>query len=101
MVIGIMGESGAGKTTSMRTLDPKTTVYIDCDKERSVMEGMERAVFRRKQKLHQDRLSADSYAGVDKNQHTEKSCTHQDGCYRHDKRLDGGERDAQSQGEGI
>lgn len=28
-----MGESGAGKTTSMRTLDPKTTAYIDCDKK--------------------------------------------------------------------
>lgn len=33
MVIGVMGESGAGKTTSMRTLDPKTTAYIDCDKK--------------------------------------------------------------------
>ena len=32
-VIGIMGESGAGKTTSMRNLDPKTTFYIDCDKK--------------------------------------------------------------------
>ena len=30
-VIGIMGESGSGKTTSMRELDPKTTFYIDCD----------------------------------------------------------------------
>ena len=30
-VIGIMGESGSGKTTSMRTLDPKTTFYLDCD----------------------------------------------------------------------
>lgn len=27
----IIGESGSGKTTSMRTLDPKTTFYIDCD----------------------------------------------------------------------
>jgi hypothetical protein len=33
MVIGIMGESGAGKTTSMRNLDPKTTFYCDCDKK--------------------------------------------------------------------
>ena len=33
MIIGIMGESGAGKTTSMRNLDPKTTYYIDCDKK--------------------------------------------------------------------
>lgn len=32
-VIGIMGESGAGKTTSMRNLDPSTTFYIDCDKK--------------------------------------------------------------------
>lgn len=30
-VIGIMGESGSGKTTSMRNLDPATTFYIDCD----------------------------------------------------------------------
>ena len=32
-MIGIMGESGSGKTTAMRTLDPKTTFYIDCDKK--------------------------------------------------------------------
>lgn len=32
-VIGLMGESGSGKTTSMRNLDPKTTFYIDCDKK--------------------------------------------------------------------
>lgn len=29
--ICIMGESGSGKTTAMRTLDPATTLYIDCD----------------------------------------------------------------------
>lgn len=32
-VICIAGESGSGKTTSMRELDPKTTFYIDCDKK--------------------------------------------------------------------
>lgn len=32
-VIGVMGESGSGKTTSMRNLDPKQTFYIDCDKK--------------------------------------------------------------------
>ena len=32
-VIGIMGESGSGKTTSMRNLDPSTTFYLDCDKK--------------------------------------------------------------------
>jgi hypothetical protein len=29
----IMGESGSGKTTSMRNLDPATTYYFDCDKK--------------------------------------------------------------------
>ena len=32
-VIGIMGESGAGKTTSLEKLNPKETYYIDCDKK--------------------------------------------------------------------
>ena len=32
-VIGVMGESGSGKTTSMRNLNPKETFYIDCDKK--------------------------------------------------------------------
>ena len=27
----ILGETGSGKTTSMRELDPKTTFYIDCE----------------------------------------------------------------------
>ena len=30
-VIGVMGESGAGKTTAMRNLPPKETFYFDCD----------------------------------------------------------------------
>ena len=32
-VICVMGESGSGKTTSMRKLDPESTCYIDCDKK--------------------------------------------------------------------
>lgn len=32
-VIGVMGESGAGKTTAMRNLPPKSTFYMDCDKK--------------------------------------------------------------------
>lgn len=32
-VICIAGESGSGKTTSMRNLDPKATYYIDADKK--------------------------------------------------------------------
>lgn len=32
-VICIMGDSGSGKTTSLRNLDPDTTFYIDADKK--------------------------------------------------------------------
>lgn len=32
-ILCIMGESGSGKTTSMRNLDPATTIYFDCDKK--------------------------------------------------------------------
>ena len=32
-VIGVMGESGAGKTTAMRNLPADETFYIDCDKK--------------------------------------------------------------------
>lgn len=32
-VLCVMGESGSGKTTSMRNLNPKETYYIDCDKK--------------------------------------------------------------------
>lgn len=32
-VIGVMGESGAGKTTAMRNLPPAETFYLDCDKK--------------------------------------------------------------------
>lgn len=32
-VIGVMGESGSGKTTAMRNLPPKQTFYCDCDKK--------------------------------------------------------------------
>ena len=32
-VIGIMGESGSGKTTSLRMLDPSSTYIIDADKK--------------------------------------------------------------------
>lgn len=32
-IIALAGESGSGKTTSLRNLDPKTTLYMDCDKK--------------------------------------------------------------------
>lgn len=31
--IGVMGESGSGKTTAMRNLPPDETFYIDCDRK--------------------------------------------------------------------
>jgi hypothetical protein len=42
-VIGILGESGAGKTTSLRNLDPATTFYIDCDKKGLSWKGWRQA----------------------------------------------------------
>lgn len=41
--IAIMGESGSGKTTSMRNLDPATTCYIDCDKKGLSWKGWKQA----------------------------------------------------------
>lgn len=38
-MICVMGESGSGKTTAMRTLDPQTTFYIDCDKKGLAWKG--------------------------------------------------------------
>lgn len=38
-MICVMGESGSGKTTAMRTLDPATTYYIDCDRKGLAWKG--------------------------------------------------------------
>ena len=37
--ICIIGESGAGKTTSLRNLDPQETYFIDADKKKSAWRG--------------------------------------------------------------
>ena len=37
--ICIIGESGAGKTTSLRNLDPNETYFIDADKKKSAWRG--------------------------------------------------------------
>lgn len=42
-VVGIMGESGAGKTTSLRNLDPKTTYIIDADMKGLSWKGWKKA----------------------------------------------------------
>ena len=39
MVIGVMGASGEGKTTSLRNLDPKTTFIVDSDKKGLTWKG--------------------------------------------------------------
>lgn len=41
-LICVMGESGSGKTTSMRTLDPEITYYIDCDGKGLAWKGWRR-----------------------------------------------------------
>ena len=41
-LICVMGESGSGKTTSLRTLDPATTYIIDCDKKGLSWRGWKR-----------------------------------------------------------
>lgn len=43
LVIAVMGESGSGKTTSMRNLDPKTTYYIDADMKGLSWKGWRKA----------------------------------------------------------
>ncbi len=43
LVIAVMGESGSGKTTAMRNLDPKTTYYIDADMKGLSWKGWKKA----------------------------------------------------------
>ena len=38
-IIGLMGESGSGKTTAMRNLPPDETFYMDCDKKGLAWKG--------------------------------------------------------------
>lgn len=53
--ICIMGESGSGKTTAMRTLDPETTYYIDCDKKGLAWKGWRRQYNAEKKNFFADR----------------------------------------------
>lgn len=58
-VILIMGEPGQGKTTSMRNLNPETTVYFDCDKK-----GLPWRGWRKQYSKEKENYFATSNAGV-------------------------------------
>jgi len=60
-VIGVMGESGSGKTTAMRNLPPAETFYIDCDKKGLNWKGW-RKQFNEEAKNY---WSSDSFSIVD------------------------------------
>ena len=60
-VIGLMGESGSGKTTAMRNLPPAETFYIDCDKKGLNWKGW-RKQFNEETKNY---WSSDSFSIVD------------------------------------
>ena len=42
-VVAIIGDSGAGKTTTFRNIDPKVTMYVDCDKKGLSWKGWKKA----------------------------------------------------------
>ena len=54
-LICIMGESGSGKTTAMRTLDPDSTYYIDCDGKGLSWKGWRKQYNAEKKNLYQSR----------------------------------------------
>lgn len=60
-IIGIMGESGSGKTTSLKNLDPKTTIYMDCDKKGLAWKG-----WRKQYNTENKNYFADDHANVAK-----------------------------------
>lgn len=54
-LICVMGESGSGKTTAMRTLDPESTYYIDCDGKGLSWKGWRKQYNTEKKNLYQSR----------------------------------------------
>lgn len=60
-IIGIMGESGSGKTTSLKNLDPKTTIYMDCDKKGLAWKG-----WRKQYNAESKNYFADDHANIAK-----------------------------------
>lgn len=64
-VIGVMGESGAGKTTAMRNLPPEQTFYLDCDRKGLNWKGWRSQYLPLEDKTNTDKgfyLSSDSFA---------------------------------------
>lgn len=61
-VIGVMGESGSGKTTGNRTLPPKETFYCDCDKKGLNWKGWKKQYSTE----NKNYLSTDSFSNVAK-----------------------------------
>ncbi|MFR3450443.1 MAG: hypothetical protein ACLTSX_01060 [Collinsella sp.] len=53
-LIAIMGESGSGKTTSLRNLDPSTTYIFDADKKGPELARVEGAIQRGESQLRLD-----------------------------------------------
>lgn len=64
-VIGVMGESGSGKTTAMRNLPPEQTFYLDCDKKGLNWKGWKSQYLPLSEKSNTDKgfyLSSDIFA---------------------------------------
>ncbi len=61
-IIGIIGESGSGKTTSLRNLPPKKTFYFDCDKKGLNWKGWKTQY----NTQNQNYLVSDSFTNVSK-----------------------------------
>ena len=57
-IIGIMGQSGSGKTTSLRKLDPATTFIIDADRKGLSWQGWKRSYVEGKNYLRESKPEA-------------------------------------------
>jgi len=62
-LIAIMGESGSGKTTAMRTLDPSSTFYVDIDGKGLAWKGW-RQQYNRDRKNYVVRRNIPEIAGI-------------------------------------
>lgn len=63
-VIGVMGESGSGKTTAMRNLPSADTFYIDCDKKGLNWKGWRTKYKQSREAGKTNYYSTDSFSNV-------------------------------------